>query len=159
MDYQYHPSINIDCIKFTNVLITQTRYQAESIIENLYPYFIDMVVYSLDDTFPKNEKLRERCRVALQTNNKLNLVLLGITNFSALPSFATTKVLYLDDFIISSVSLVDEKIMLKLIINSIKSHFEQSKKIVMGKISHDYFQSKLKHLLIDKYRLKSLLTC
>jgi hypothetical protein len=135
MDYQYQLSVNTDTISIKNVILLYSSEAAKLYLDKIYDHYTDVIVYSVDEIYPTDNKLRIRTRAALEQDTNLNIIILGCNSLGSI-KLASSKILILDDLIMSdavtskrkpSMGLDEKKIALM-----IRSFVDQDKKIKMG---------------------------
>lgn len=103
MDYLYQQDINIEAVSITNVVILPNKLAGDVYFEKIYDKFVDIIVYTCDDYYPVNNALRQKVKQEIESNPKINLIVLGQQGLVG-RTIATKKIFALDDLILTDYS-------------------------------------------------------
>lgn len=67
----------IDNIDVNHVIILDSDKAGDIYMENLYPIWVDCIVYTIEGKYPINQLLRQKVEVELQNSKKIKCILFG----------------------------------------------------------------------------------
>lgn len=137
MDYLYPQSINIDAVSIHNVIILPNKLAGDLYFDNIYDSFIDIFVYTCDEEYPLDLRLKTKIKKELEENENLNIVVFGAKHILT-KKIKSNKLLIMDDLVLADYGINQINTMNALNLDEnkvshiIKSFCSQDKKLKIG---------------------------
>ena len=87
-------------INYKNFVLLKTKKIADFFIKELYPYHINYIILTGDDSYPKDKNIRNQAWNTIYSKEDISIIVIGKESTPKLKKAKTNRIFVLDDLLL-----------------------------------------------------------